>query len=142
MKYLKIFLGFLFFLSITVLYNYSFRMHITPAGQMGQITAVDFWASLIYIVLWVDISIIAGYKDLKSLYIGGIVYSSLSFIGLLGIPFIGNSPLAVLILIIFYFGAPLQGISIWLQYVQLPLIIGGYCIGIKIKNQKSLRVQN
>jgi hypothetical protein len=45
MKYLKILLWFLLFLSITVLYSYSFGMHITPAGQMGEITAVDFIVS-------------------------------------------------------------------------------------------------
>ena len=142
MKFLKMFLWFLLFLSITVIYIYSFGMHITPAGKMGQITTVDFFVSLIYIVLWAGLSILAGYKDLKSLYIGGILYSCLSFIGLLGIPFIGKSPLALLIMIIFYLGAPLQGISIWLQFAQLPLIIGGYGIGIQIKNQKSLRAQN
>jgi hypothetical protein len=77
MKYLKIYLCFLLFLGITVLYIYSFGMRITPAGQMGQITAADFFVSLIYIVLWFAISIIAGYKGLKSLYVGGIAYSCL-----------------------------------------------------------------
>ena len=77
MKYLKIFICFLLFLGITVLYIYSFGMRITPAGQMGQITAADFFVSLIYIVLWFAISIIAGYKGLKSLYVGGIAYSCL-----------------------------------------------------------------
>lgn len=137
MKYLKMLLWFLLFLSITILYNYFFGMHIRPTGKLSQITAVDFFASLIYLVLWIAISIIAGYKNLKSLYIGGIVYSCLSFIGLLGIPFIGSSPLAVLSIIIFYFGVPLQGISIWLQFIQLPLIIGGYYIGMQIKKQIS-----
>jgi hypothetical protein len=134
MKYLKAFLCFLPILGVTVLYNFSFEMHITPAGQMGQIDSVDFLVSLVYMVLWITMSIFAGYKGLKSLYAGGIIYSCLPFIGLLGMPFIGNSPLAALVIIIFYLGAPLQGISIWLQFVQLPLIIGGYYTGIQIKN--------
>lgn len=140
MKYLKVFLCFLLFLSIPVLYIYSFGIHITPAGQMDEITIADFFASLIYIALWFAISIIAGYKGLKNLYIGGIAYSCLSFAGLLGMPFIGNHPLALLTMLIFYLGAPLQGISIWLQFAQLPLFIGGHYIGTQIKNRHKRRI--
>lgn len=132
MKYLKITSTLVSLFGIVFLFNLKFTMNFTPAGSMGEISDLNVYASLAYIVFWVALSILTGFKGYKYIFIGGLIYSILPFIGLLGTLFI-PSPLAIIIMFTFYLGVPVQGVGAGMVFLQLPILIIGYIIGKRIK---------
>jgi hypothetical protein len=135
MKYLKTTIWLLVFIGITILFNISFRMIFTPAGIMGDVSAVNVAASIAYIFFWIILSVIAGYKKFRNVLTAAFIYSSLPFFSLLGTLFMGTR-LAIIIMIVFYWGVPVQGINYTLVYLQLPLFLLGYIIGSYIKKKR------
>jgi hypothetical protein len=136
LKYLKITTWLIAFIGITILFNISFRMIYTPAGIMGDISPVNTALSIAYILFWVLLSVIAGYKKFRGVLTAAIIYSCLPFLSLLGTLYMGTR-LAIIILIVFYWGVPVQGINHTLVYLQLPLFLLGYKIGT-IRKSNSL----
>lgn len=128
MRHLRIAVWLMFYIGITVIFNICFRMYYTPAGLMGEVTKANMVASTVYILFWVILSVIAGLKRYRSVLTASIIYSSLPFISLIGILFSGTR-LAVIILIVFYWGVPVQGLHQALVYLQLPLFLLGYKFG-------------
>ena len=141
MRYLKTTFWFIVFIGITILFNFSFRMIYTPAGVMGEASAVNTAASTVYIIFWVLLSIITGYKRFQSVLTAAIIYSCLPFFSLLGTLFMGTR-LAIIILIVFYFGVTVQGINYVLVYLQLPLFILGYIIGNYMGKRRLSKLKN
>lgn len=133
-KPIKITAWLILFIGITILFNISFRMIFTPAGLMGEASAANTAASTAYILFWIILSVIAGYRKFKSVFTAAVIYACLPFLSLLGTLFIGTQ-LAIIILIVFYCGVPVQGINYGLVYLQLPLFILGYIIGSKAKKK-------
>ena len=129
-NYLAICIWVIVLISITVIFNLSFRMIYTPAGIMGEVSKVNIYASLTYMLFWVLLSVIAGFKKDRRVLIASIIYSIMPFIGMIGSLYVGT-PLAILILIVFYWGVPVQGIypDPALVFLQLPLFFLGYIIG-------------
>lgn len=131
MKYIKIGIWVILLFGITVLFNISFSMVFTPDGVKGAVTVSNIVASWAYLIFWVALSVFAGSRKDKCIFVAGIIYSSLPFLGLIGIPFLGTR-LAFMVLILFYWGVPVQGISSALVYLQLPIFLLGYISGIKM----------
>lgn len=139
MKYVKSAATLLVLICIVILCNIKFRMYITPAGEMGEISSLNTVVSTIYIIMWSVLSLFSGLKGYKSIFIGGLIYSILPYFGLLGgllIP----SPLAILILIPFYFAVPLQGLGSLFVFLQLPILLLGYIVIGKIKVSKKVTI--
>lgn len=132
MRYLKTTIWLMIFIGITIIFNISFRMISTPAGTMGEVSAVNIAASVAYILFWVLLSFISGYKKFRNVLTAAVIYSCLPFFGLLGFFLIGTR-LAIIIMFVFYCGVPVQGISQALIYLLLPLFLLGYKLGTIIK---------
>ncbi len=132
MKYLKVILGLLIFIGITITFNYFFRMVFTPAGKVGKPTNINVTASALYIAAWTAMSVVAGFKGCRSILEAAVIYSGMPFIGFLGSFFMGT-PLAYIVMIIFYWGVPVQGINYGLLFLQLPICIFGYMAGSRLK---------
>ena len=128
MRYLTTAIWFVIFIGITIIFNVCFRMYYTPAGLMGELTIANTVASTAYMLFWILISIVSGLKKYRSVLTASIIYSSLPFISLTGTLFMGT-PLAILILIMFYWGVPVQGIHYVFLFLQLPLFLLGYKFG-------------
>jgi hypothetical protein len=131
MKYVKTALWVVCLIGITVLFNISFRMVFTPDGLKGEVTVSNIVVSWAYLLFWVGLSVVSGIWKDKCIFTAGIIYSSLPFVSLIGIPFLGTR-LAYIVLIFFYCGVPVQGISPALVYCQLPIFLLGYKVGNKI----------
>lgn len=128
MRYLRIAVWFVIFIGITIIFNVCFRMYYTPAGFMGELTTANTVASTVYMLFWIFLSIVTGLKKYRSVLTASIIYSCLPFIGLTGTLFMGT-PLAILILIVFYWTVPVQGIHYAFLFLQLPLFLLGYRFG-------------
>jgi hypothetical protein len=120
------------FTGITVLFNYFFKMHLTPAGNMGKVTMANVIASYIYVAGWAVLSFVSGIKRFKSILFAALIYSCLPFLAMAGSLFAGNAP-AVILMVIFYLGVPVQGVHSGLLFLQLPIFLLGYKMGNSIK---------
>jgi len=99
------------FMTILILFNVSFRMVYTPAGQMGEISSTNLIASAFYLTAWLVLSVVSGIKKRQEILVAALIYSAMPILGVLGGMF-GVSPLAILIMFLFYWTVPIQGIFI------------------------------
>ena len=99
------------FVTILILFNLSFRMVYTPAGLMGKISSANLIASATYLIAWLVLSVVSGIKRRKEILVAALIYSAMPLLGVLGGTF-GVSPLAILIMFLFYWTVPIQGIFI------------------------------
>lgn len=107
------------FMSILIIFNFSFQMVYTPAGLVGKISSANLIASAIYLIAWLVLSIVSGIKRKKEILVAALIYSSLPLLGFSGAIFMGT-PLAILIMFYFYWTVPIQGV-----FVGNELLIGG-----------------
>jgi len=128
MKSLKASLWFIILMGITFLFLCIFGLVYTPGAQIGEVSNANKIASVIYLIGWIVISILSGFKNYKAIAVGSIIYSALPLISLLlyltGIPYI-----TPFIMVVFVQAAPFQGVSFYLIFVQLPIFILGYILG-------------
>lgn len=119
------------FLAIMIVFNLSFQLVYTPAGLMGRIPSANLIASATYLISWLVLSVISGIKRRKEILIATLIYSAMPLLGFIGALFMGT-PLALLIMFIFYWTVPIQGIFIGNEHlivsglVLQPLI---FCVG-------------
>lgn len=99
------------FMTVLILFNVSFRMVYTPAGQMGEISSTNLFASAIYLTAWLVLSVVSGIKKRQEILVAALIYSAMPLLGVLGGMF-GVSPLVILIMFLFYWTVPIQGIFI------------------------------
>jgi len=136
MKSLKQLLWFIILMGIAFLFLCIFGLVYTPAGQMGEVSNANKIASVIYLIGWIVISILSGFKNYKTIVASSIIYSALPLIILLlcltPIPHI-----AFLIIIVFVQVAPVQGVNYYLVFGQLPIFLIGYVIGIMCKKKNN-----
>lgn len=99
------------FVTILISFNLCFRMVYTPAGLMGKISSANLIASATYLIVWLVLSVVSGIKRRKEILVAALIYSAMPLLGVLGGTF-GVSPLAILIMLLFYWTVPIQGIFI------------------------------
>jgi len=86
-------------------------MVYTPAGLMGKISFANTFASAIYLVAWLILALVAGRQKRKELIVAAVIYCALPLFGFLG-AILSGTPFAILILFLFYWSVPIQGVFI------------------------------
>ncbi|MDO7788794.1 hypothetical protein [Desulforamulus aquiferis] len=140
MKYLKSTFWLMIMIGVTTIYNYRFKPVLTIGGQVGDITPENTFASIIYLISWLALSVVCGYWQHKEALIAAIIYSLMPYAGV----FVGSifawTPLVVLITIPHYWKVPIQGVCYEMPALEqlvlllLPVIfLVGYDLGKYLK---------
>lgn len=108
-EYARVLFWLAVFTLIMIIYCVVFGLIISPAGATGVLKSEGIIASFAYIILWFGLSVLAGYKWYKEIFISAMIYSAFPIIGLTcGTLFIGT-PLGIGAMLFFSWSAPIQG---------------------------------
>jgi len=97
---------------------FIFNIHFTPQGNVGSLNIINAFASLIYLIIWLFISLWAGLKNQKAVLIAAIIYSLYPMLLILfpvllqfktELLFIKSKLLFILLFLGFYWSCPIQG---------------------------------
>lgn len=142
-EYAKVLFWLAVFTVIMIIYCVVFGLVISPAGATGTLKSEGITTSFAYIILWFGLSVLAGYKRYKEIFISAMVYSSFPIIGLIsGMLFIGT-PLGIGAMLLFFWSAPIQGMCFGnegliksMVLFQPLLFLSGYYLAVHLRKRK------
>ncbi|WP_313561816.1 hypothetical protein [Ruminiclostridium cellobioparum] len=142
-EYARVLFWLAVFTLIMIIYCVVFGLIISPAGATGVLKSEGIIASFAYTLLWFGLSVLAGYKWYKEIFISAMIYSAFPIIGLTcGTLFIGT-PLGIGAMLFFSWSAPIQGMCFGKEgliksmvIIQPLLFLLGYFLTAYLRKQK------